>query len=84
MPEGEEEKFYELTFSDTGCGMTEEIKSQIFDPFFTTRRTGEGTGLGLFMVHRMVEAYRGGIFAESAPGMGTTFRIFFPVHKNEG
>lgn len=80
----EEEKFYELTFSDTGCGMTEEIKSQIFDPFFTTRRTGEGTGLGLFMVHRMVEAYRGGIFAESAPGMGTTFRIFFPVHKNEG
>ena len=75
----EEQTFYELSFSDTGCGMTEEVRKQIFDPFFTTRKSGEGTGLGLFLVYRMVESHRGLITVESRPGKGTVFCLYFPV-----
>ena len=78
-----EQEFYELTFSDTGCGMSEEVKSQIFDPFYTTRKSGEGTGLGLYLVHRMVEEHRGTITVESELGRGTVFRIYFPVFRKE-
>ena len=76
----EEQDFYELSFSDTGCGMTEDVRKQIFDPFFTTRRAGEGTGLGLFLVYRMVESHRGLITVESEPGKGTVFCLYFPVY----
>lgn len=78
-----EQEFYELTFSDTGCGMSEEVKSQIFDPFYTTRKAGEGTGLGLYLVHRMVEEHKGTITVESEPGRGTVFRIYFPVFRKD-
>ena len=78
-----EQEFYELTFSDTGCGMSEEVKSQIFEPFYTTRKSGEGTGLGLYLVHRMVEEHRGTITVESELGRGTVFRIYFPVFRKE-
>lgn len=80
----QEQEFYELTFSDTGCGMSEEVKSQIFDPFYTTRKSGEGTGLGLYLVHRMVEEHRGTITVESELGRGTVFRIYFPVFCRDG
>ena len=65
---------------DTGPGISPEHISKVFDPFFTTKDQGEGTGLGLNIVHRVVEQYGGNIKIESEPGEGTTFVISFPVN----
>lgn len=80
---GEKEDRFQILVEDNGCGMTKEVKDQIFDPFFTTKRTGEGTGLGLSVVQRMVESHSGTIEVESEPGKGTRFRLTFPVLKRE-
>ena len=68
-----------LSVSDTGCGMTTETQSRIFEPFFTTRRVGEGTGLGLAVVHGLVTAHGGTITVTSAPQAGATFRVSLPL-----
>jgi two-component system sensor histidine kinase PilS (NtrC family) len=71
----------EVRVEDDGPGMPEEVRSRIFTPFFTTKP--HGSGLGLPVVHRAIEAHRGAVFVESAPGRGTRFTIVLPRAQGE-
>ncbi len=73
----------ELTFTDTGCGMTAEVLENIFEPFYTRSRTGNGTGLGLSISHQIVDQH-GGTIAVSSPGAGkgSTFRVNLPLRSD--
>jgi len=73
-----------LSVTDTGHGMDQATVDRIFEPFFTTRPVGQGTGLGLAVVHGIVESFGAAIAVETRPGAGTTFRIFFPIIKDDG
>jgi len=75
--------FIKLTVGDTGPGIPPEIQDRIFDPFFTTRGKSEGTGMGLSVVHGIVQAYGGTITIDSKPGEGAVFNIFLPVVESE-
>jgi PAS domain S-box-containing protein len=72
-----------LAVSDTGHGMSREILERIFEPYFSTKQTGEGTGLGLAVVHGIVESYGGHITASSEKGQGTLFQIYLPRMEGE-
>jgi signal transduction histidine kinase/CheY-like chemotaxis protein len=76
-------RFLRLTVSDTGQGMTPEVKARIFDPYFTTRAGEGGTGMGLSVVHGIVSRRGGAITVESEPGQGATFEIHLPLASEE-
>jgi len=70
----------EISFSDTGHGISEENMEKIFDPFFTTKE--KGTGLGLAVSYNIIKGYQGDIIAENSPQGGTIFRVRVPHHES--
>lgn len=75
-------EFVELAVSDNGSGVSEAVLGSIFDPFFSTKEVGQGTGLGLSMVHGTMHGGDGHILVSSGKEEGTTFRLLFPVPKD--
>ena len=76
------EERVELRVQDTGVGISKDQISKVFDPFFTTKPVGEGTGLGLTVVHGMIQEHNGTITVESIPNQGTTFTISLPRYSS--
>jgi len=82
-PDAKPGEYIRLTVSDQGHGIDAQYIHRIFDPFFTTKKVGEGTGMGLSVVHGIVKSYGGSIFAHSQSGEGTTFEILIPAEECE-
>ncbi|MEQ8198055.1 MAG: ATP-binding protein [Clostridiaceae bacterium] len=76
------EKGILISFSDNGCGMTEEVKSKMFEPFFTTKPTGQGTGLGMSISYGIIEKHNGNIEVKSQVGQGSVITVFLPNEIN--
>ncbi|BHH85986.1 response regulator [Desulforhopalus sp. 52FAK] len=73
--------YAKLMVSDNGIGMDKVVLDRVFEPYFTTKDIGEGTGIGMAIVHGIVERHDGAIYVDSTPGQGTTFTIFLPAHE---
>jgi CheY-like chemotaxis protein len=76
-----EDRYLRVTVKDNGNGIEKAILPRIFDPFFTTKGPGQGTGLGLSVVHGIMRAHGGAVTAESEPGKETILRLYFPVAR---
>jgi CheY-like chemotaxis protein len=77
-------RYIELAISDTGAGMSEDVSTRAFEPFFTTKEVGKGTGLGLSMVYGMALQSGGVARIDSAPGVGTTVKMYFRAADDHG
>jgi CheY-like chemotaxis protein len=75
-------RYARIRIRDDGCGMSKEVLERIFDPFFTTKPAGQGTGLGLSVVHGIMKGHEGAIIVHSELGQGSTFDLYFPAAKN--
>jgi signal transduction histidine kinase len=74
-----EDDTVDIEIRDTGVGIPPDVLPKVFDPFFTTKDVGKGSGLGLYIVHEIIEEHDGCIAVDSEPGKGTTFLIRLPV-----
>jgi PAS domain S-box-containing protein len=74
-----ENGYVAVTVTDTGIGMSDEVKDKLFEPFFTTKKTGKGTGLGVSISYGIIKDYEGKIEVQSKVGVGTTFKVGFPA-----
>jgi PAS domain S-box-containing protein len=78
-----EDKYQIVSIGDSGTGIPEDIRDKIFNPFFTTKSAGEGSGLGLDIIRKIVEKHNGEIYFDTEMGVGTTFFVKLPIHKEE-
>lgn len=83
IPEAKPGRYVSMMVSDSGTGMSPEVKTRIFEPFFTTKGEGQGTGIGLATVVRILKGHGGFLCVESEVGQGTSFELFIPCAPNE-
>ncbi|MBU1701543.1 MAG: response regulator [Candidatus Eisenbacteria bacterium] len=77
-------KYARLVVTDNGVGMSESVAKRVFDPYFTTKRPGQGSGLGLSIVHGIIKSHKGAINIVSSPGQGTKCEVYLPIKCSDG
>jgi len=83
FPQLKKGRYIRISVKDTGCGISQDVREKIFDPFFSTKPSGEGTGMGLSVVHGIISSLGGGISLVSEEGKGSTFHVALPLSKVE-